>query len=258
MILLLAAVQIAGYHLVWSDEFNKPGRPDPSNWRFEHGFVRNQELQWYGDTNASVEGGSLVIKARREKVVNPRYIPGSADWRRNRQYAEYTSASLNTRGLHSWLYGRFEIRARISAKAGLWPAIWTLGDEKPWPSCGEVDLMEFYQNTILANTVYGSGRGVWNSVKTPYATFTSTDKEWDQKFHIWSMDWDETSVKLYLDGTVLNQTDTTKTINAGGFNPFRQPHFILLNLAIGSNGGDPSATAFPSKFEIDYVRVYQR
>jgi beta-glucanase (GH16 family) len=258
MILCLVALQVTGYRLVWSDEFDKSGRPDPANWRFELGFVRNQELQWYREENASVQEGHLVIEARREDVVNPRYSADSTDWRRSRQFAKYTSASLNTRGLHSWLYGRFEVRARISAKAGLWPAIWTLGIDKPWPSCGEVDLMEFYQGKILANTVYGSGGGLWNSVKTPYSQFTAKDSEWDQKFHTWIMDWDETSVKLFLDGKMLNQTDTTKTFNPDGFNPFRQPHFILLNLAIGSNGGDPSGTVFPSRYEIDYVRVYQR
>ncbi len=256
--ILLAAALLSAYRLVWSDEFDKPGPPDPTSWRFEQGFARNQELQWYQEANARVEDGKLVIEGRRERVPNPAYEPGSKDWRRNREFAEYTSSSLQTRGMHQWQYGRFEVRARISAKPGLWPAIWTLGVDKPWPACGEVDVMEFYRSTVLANTVYGANGGTWNSAKVPFAEFVAEDKKWDEKFHVWRMDWDEESIKLYLDGRLLNDTDTTKTVNPDGFNPFRQPHYILLNLAIGSNGGDPSATIFPRKYEIDYVRVYQR
>ncbi|CAN5725032.1 hypothetical protein BH11ARM2_BH11ARM2_22720 [soil metagenome] len=243
--------------LVWADEFRKPGRPDPANWTYERGFERNQELQWYQPENARVEGGKLVIEGRRERVRNPNYEAGSPDWRKNREFAEYTSACVKTMGLHSWQYGRFEVKARISARPGLWPAIWTLGVEHPWPQCGEVDILEHYDRSILANTVYGPGGGTWDSAKIPYEQIAGKDKDWDRKFHTWRMDWDASSIKLSLDGRLLNETDVTKTLNPDGVNPFHQPHYLLLNLAIGSNGGDPSATEFPTRYEIDYVRVYQ-
>ena len=249
---------LAAYRLVWSDEFSKPGRPDPANWRFEHGFVRNQELQWYQESNAWVEGGRLVVEGRRERVPNPAYEAGSKDWRKARETAEYTSACMETRGLHAWKYGRIEVRAKIAAKPGLWPAIWTLGVERPWPGNGEVDVLEYYQDSILANTVYGVGSGTWKTVRTPYAEFAANDKAWDQKFHVWRMDWDESTIRLSLDGRLHNATDLASTVNPDGFNPFRQPHFLLLNMAIGSNGGDPSATEFPARYEVDYIRVYQK
>ncbi|RYG32746.1 glycoside hydrolase family 16 protein [bacterium] len=244
--------------LVWADEFSKPGRPDPASWTFETGFSRNEELQWYQAANARVEGGNLVIEGRRERVPNPGYEAGSTDWRKKREFAEYTSACVKTMGLRTWQYGRFEIRAKIIAKPGLWPAIWTLGAERPWPLCGEIDIMEHYQNSLLANTVYSKDGGIWETAKIPLADITKGDPKWDQKFHVWRMDWDESSIKLSLDGRLLNETDTTNTRNPDGFNPFHQPHYILLNLAIGSTGGDPSGTEFPSRYEIDYVRVYQR
>jgi hypothetical protein len=37
---------ITGLMLVWNDEFNTDGKPDPVSWRYEKGFVRNHELQW--------------------------------------------------------------------------------------------------------------------------------------------------------------------------------------------------------------------
>ena len=70
-----------GYSLVWADEFNRAGEPDPTRWTYEHGFVRNQELQWYQPQNARQADGLLVIEARRERVANPRYEAGAGDWR---------------------------------------------------------------------------------------------------------------------------------------------------------------------------------
>jgi beta-glucanase (GH16 family) len=111
--------QYPGYELVWADEFNGTGAPDPKNWTFERGFVRNLESQWYRPNNARQADGFLTIEARRERVANPRFDRASSDWTRNRQFAEYTSASLMTRGLHSWQYGRFEMRGRIDTREGL-------------------------------------------------------------------------------------------------------------------------------------------
>lgn len=258
-ILTRSAVSIPqqDYRLVWADEFDKDGRPDSANWTYEHGFVRNKELQWYQPDNARVEKGLLVIEGRRERVENTKYEAGSDDWRKNRSHAEYTSACVKTMGLHSWQYGRFEVKARISARKGLWPAIWTLGVSKPWPSCGEVDILEYYADSILANTAYGTGGGVWNTGKFPYAD-VAKEKDWDTKFHVWRMDWDADWIRLYLDDRLMNETNVSNTTNPDGFNPFHQPHYLLLNLAIGSSGGDPAQVEFPTRYEIDYVRVYQK
>jgi beta-glucanase (GH16 family) len=252
---------LPGYELVWADEFNKDGPPDPANWTYEQGFVRNEEAQWYQPENAQCKDGFLVIEAKREKKENPQYREGSTRWQQSRQYAEYTSACLTTRRSHSWMYGRFEMRGRIDIRPGMWPAWWTLGIERGWPANGEIDIMEYYRGMLLANAAWTSAgrRGAqWNTVKTPIKDFN--DPDWSSKFHVWRMDWDPNTLKLYVDGRLLNTTDVTKTFLNGtdGFNPFRQPHYMLLNLAIGgTNGGDPSATEFPARFEVDYVRVYQ-
>lgn len=255
---LAVAQAPAGYRLAWSDEFDRDGRPDPTNWTYEHGFVRNKELQWYRPENARVEKGLLVIEGKRERVENPQYDAQSDDWRKNRSHAEYTAASLKSMGLREFQYGRFEIRAKIDAHPGLWPAIWTLGAKRGWPQCGEVDLLEYYDDSLLANTVYSTGQGIWDTGKFPLKEFTAKDPDWASKFHVWRMEWDERAIRLYVDERLLNETDITSTKNPDGFNPFHQPHYILLNLAIGSNGGDPSKTEFPTRYEVDYVRVYQK
>ncbi|MDO9340184.1 MAG: glycoside hydrolase family 16 protein, partial [Bacteroidales bacterium] len=137
--------KIQGMILVWNDEFNNNGKPDHASWIYEKGFVRNQELQWYKQENANCINGLLVIEGRREKVNNPNYVSGSTNWKSARELAEYTSASIQTRGLKQWQFGRFEIRARIDTACGSWPAIWTLGISGGWPSGGEIDIMEFYR-----------------------------------------------------------------------------------------------------------------
>jgi beta-glucanase (GH16 family) len=256
--------EIQDMKLVWNDEFNHTGKPNPEYWKYEKGFVRNEELQWYQEDNATCANGVLLIEGRREEISNPNFKAGSQSWRTSRETAHYTSSSINTRGLKKWQYGRFEIRARIDTTLGSWPAIWTLGTEKQWPSNGEIDIMEFYrvndQPTVLANAVWGTAKqyvGKWHTERIPYAHFLAKDADWHKKFHIWRMDWTKESIKLYLDDELLNTTLLSETVNPDGFNPFMQPHYLLLNLAIGGNGGNPDRSVFPIRYEVDYVRVYQ-
>lgn len=256
--------KIAGMKLIWNDEFNTNGKPNPQYWRYEKGFVRNQETQWYQPDNAICKDGVLLIEGRKEAIKNPNYEAGSSDWRKNREYSEYTSSSIQTRGLKQFQFGRVEVRARIDTAMGSWPAIWTLGVSKPWPSNGEIDMMEFYRvnnaPTILANTAWGTDtqyKAKWDDLKMPLTYFTANDKDWVKKFHIWRMDWDKDKINLYLDDELLNYTPLSETINADGSNGFLQEHYLLLNLAIGGiNGGKAVNTLI--KYEVDYVRVYQK
>ena len=205
-------------------------------------------MQWYQSENALCEKGHLILEGRREKKPNPDYEACSTDWKKSRKQIEYTSASVTTRGLHEWQYGRFEMRARIDAHPGMLPAFWTLGTVGQWPSNGEIDIMEYYKGTLLANVAWGTKRrwkAKWNSVKKPLTEFK--DPDWAKKSHVWRMDWDDQAIKLYVDGELLNSTQLKDTVNddAERRNPFKQKHYILLNLAVGGgNGGDPSKNRF--------------
>ena len=257
-----------GRRLVWSDEFNRDGQPDTIVWNYEQGFVRNHEAQWYQPQNAWQENGLLIIEARREHRPNPTYYAHSQHWGQQRPTIEYTSACLTTRGKREFRFGSLEVSARIPTSAGAWPAIWTLGSKMPWPSCGEVDLMEYYpiggEPHILANVAWGNDRpfnAVWNSKRIPLTHFTSQNPDWVQYFHTWRMDWDEVSIRLYLDGELLNEVPLSITLNGSigrHTNPFTESQYLLLNLALGGdNGGDIDDSAFPLRYEIDYVRIYE-
>lgn len=236
------------YCLVWSDEFNVNGAPNTANWRYEQGYVRNNEAQYYTNgrlENARVENGRLILEARRD------------GW----QGHEYTSASLVSWGKVVHRYGRFEMRAKIDARPGLWPAFWTLGESGEWPSNGEVDIMEYYNGKIHANVAWGTEtrwQANWDSQNKNVSDF---GPGWADQFHVWRMEWTPEYIHLYVDDVLMNTTNLSQTINGSISNirnPFHQGHYILLNHAIGGNsGGDPSNTTFPARYEIDYVRVYQ-
>ena len=256
-----------GYRLVWSDEFDVDGPPDPEKWNFgKEGFLRNNEVQWYQGENAVVRDGTLVIEARQERRPNPNYVAGSKSWKTNRRFIEYTSAQVTTRDQHAWTYGRFEIRAKVQARPGLWPAIWTVGSARPWPGCGEIDIMEYYRGKVLANAAWSKAGGNqwasrWDASKTPIADLPNPEG-WEDRFHVWLMDWDHDFIRIYLDGQLLNEVDLSQTFNETGdrANPFREPHHLLLNLALGGDNADHPAdtdTPFPAHFTVDYVRVYQ-
>jgi beta-glucanase (GH16 family) len=114
----------------------------------------------------------------------------------------------------------------------------------------------------LANACWGrdnhSWDAIWDGANLPLMHFLEKDHQWTEKFHIWKMEWTKDFINLYLDDELLNKINVSEVTYKSGFNPFRQPHYILLNLALGSNGGDPSNAGFPICYEVDYVRVFQK
>lgn len=266
-----------GYKLLWHDEFNGTGIPNPDMWRFEEGFQRNEEDQWYQSDNARMNKGALVFTAKEERVKNPNYNAGATGgnaWKQTREYAEYTSSCIVAKGDYAFKYGRIEVRAKIPVEQGAWPAIWSTGNWYEWPLGGEIDILEFYKEKIHANLCWGGSArwsGTWNSKNYPITQFTSADSEWANKYHIWRMDWDESYIRIYLDDFLLNETDLSTTVNKGdhgagdggyinpysnNFNGFGQ--LMMLNLAIGGVNGRPIQAKFPLEYCVDYVRVYQK
>lgn len=252
---------IYDYHLVWSDEFNSDGNPNENNWNYELGFIRNEEDQWYQKENAICKDGYLIIQAKKESKKNPSFKSFSDNnWRHNRDSIKITSSCLITKNKHSWQYGRFEMRAKIPTGTGIWPAFWTLGLSDNWPANGEIDIMEYYKGVILANIAWESdrrGNPVWDSETIGLNEFKNP--KWNEEFHIWRMDWVEDSIKLFVDNQLINKVDLTTTYNGtNNKNPFHQPHYLLVNLAVGGmNGGEITPESLPAKFVIDYIRVYQ-
>ena len=209
--------------LVWADEFNYKGLPDSSKWNYDIGGNGwgNNELQYYtaNDTlNAIVVEGVLKITARRQVKEN----------------RQYTSARLQTKNKASFKYGKIEVRAKLPAGRGTWPAIWMLGEnigKEGWPRCGEIDIMEHvgYDPNKIHSSV-----------------------------HTYSIEWTPDKIDFMVDGVIynhfINEHLTTKEW------PFDQPFYLILNLAVGGNWGGKKGvdeSVFPATLEVDYVRVFQ-
>jgi beta-glucanase (GH16 family) len=254
------------WKLVWSEEFSKDGLPDPAKWAYETGFLRNNELQYYTTNraeNARVEGGFLIIEARKEKFKNARFRPDAPErrWQQRREHADYTSASLTTLGRASWTYGRIEARAKVPSGRGTWPAFWTLGTnmrEVGWPACGEIDILEYVGHepgvvhanvhTRGFNHARGNGRGARLSV--PDA---------EKEFHVYAVEWTPEKLEFLVDD---RKYFTLKNDGTGVDSwPFDAPQYLILNLAIGGDWGAQKGVddaIFPQRYTVDYVRVYQR
>ena len=240
----------AGHVLVWSDDFDTDGLPDPARWDYDTDRNRlgwyNNELQYYARDraeNARVIGGRLQITARRENLA------AFGDWGGQR----YSSARLVTRGRASWTHGFFEIRAKLPCGQGTWPAIWMLGTGGTWPDDGEIDIMEQVGSapTRILGTIHtleSGGPGTGSATQVPDAC---------KAFHDYQLTWAPGEIQIGVDNRVYYRaTDSGRGLAAW---PFEAPQYLLLNLAIGGTlGGAVDDSIFPVTMEIDHVRVYQR
>ncbi|MEL6858674.1 MAG: glycoside hydrolase family 16 protein [Pseudomonadota bacterium] len=245
------------YNLVWSDEFSVDGLPDDAHWTYDKwrnpdGWW-NDEKQYYAGPrakNARVDNGHLIIEAHAEPTPIAQFPDTGGQ--------TYTSARLMTQDRASWTYGYFEVRAKLPCGRGLWPAIWTLPQNRnAWPDDGEIDIMEYvgWDTNRIHATVHTKDRNhiKGNQVSATYSTDTACGA-----FHTHSLLWTKDEILVAIDGTPYYHYQ--KTRNKYGEWPFDQAHYLILNLAIGGWGGlegiDPEA--FPARMEVDYVRIYQK
>jgi len=226
--------------LVWSDEFNTDGLPDPTKWGYDLGAGGwgNNESQYYTSRaeNAVVINGSLKITAKRENFSG----------------SNFTSARLLSKDKYSFKYGKVEVRAKLPVGGGTWPAIWMLGSDigtTGWPGCGEIDIMEHLGNDL--NRIYGTlhypGRsgGSANGASRVISNATT-------EFHVYSLEWSASLIKIFADDQLVHTVVNSSAI------PFNHNFFFILNVAMGGGFGGTIDPAFDqSSMEVDYIRVYQ-
>lgn len=268
MAVLACAAQVslaAEWNLVWSEEFDYSGLPDPAKWGYEQGWVRNNESQYYMKErleNARVEDGQLILEGRKERLPNPGYDPAAKEGSKSREFIEYTAASITTRDKASWLYGRIEVRAKLPQGKGMWPAVWMLGTnirEVGWPRCGEIDIMEYVGKE--PDAVHGTlhwGKSWQKPEKKSSGKKLDTPRPFDD-FHIYAVEWYPDRIDFYFDDKKYHTVTAQQVIETSGENPFDKPHYLLLNLALGGSwGGEIDDSVLPQKYVIDYVRVYEQ
>ena len=226
--------------LVWEDDFNTNGAPDAANWTYDlgDGGWGNGELQTYTDAaeNVKVEDGSLKITAKANGTGG------------------YTSARLKSQGLRKYTYGRIEVKAKLPAAQGTWPAIWMLGSNFPtvsWPYCGEIDIME--QKGDNKNITLGTVHW-YDTATNSNASFGETTAVVDAStdFHLYTVEWTDASIKIYLDDAPFYEFANNADL------PFNADFFLILNVAMGGTlGGTIDAGFTEDTMEIDYIKVFQ-
>lgn len=239
------------YELVWSDEFDVDGQPDPSKWGYDVGGSGwgNNELQYYteGD-NVTVQDGKLIIEARKE-TINSR---------------DFTSTRLVSRNKGDWRYGKFEISAKLPNTLGSWSAIWmlpTIRQYGDWPGSGEIDIMEYVVQTpdIIHGTVhtskYNHKIGTQQGFSKPLSDVTTT-------FNTYTVEWLPDQIRFYLNDEFVYRFMPSLYLSCPTSQhwPFDIPFHLIMNIAVGGDWGGARGIAeegWPTTMEVDYVRVYQ-
>ncbi len=236
-----------GYRLAWKEEFD--GNALSNDWKYEigtgNGGWGNNELQYYRSENTSVENGMLIITAKKENFSGQ----------------EYTSSRIITQGKRNFKYGRIDIRAVMPEGQGLWPALWMLGESIStvgWPRCGEIDIMEMIGGQPTNDrTAYGTVH--WDN-NGSYASFGKNyikpSGKLSESFHVYSIIWDEKTIKWYFDDILYNTIDTTPA----ALSEFQESFFFIVNVAVGGKwpGSPNESTKFPQRMAVDYIRIFQR
>lgn len=256
----ITATPIAGWTLIWSDEFNTNGLPNSKKWAYDTERNRvgwyNNELQYYSAgrlENSRVENGKLIISARQERLTSAADYGGQ----------NYTSARLITRGLASWTYGFWEIRAKLPCALGTWPAIWTLGTGGRWPDDGEIDIMEQKGTSnsekqevlgTIHTKAYNWSGGTLGVAKGGTLRLTNACTD----FNNYQMTWDADRISIGVNGSIYFEYLNPKNGDIAQW-PFSSSQYLLLNLAMGGVlGGAVNNAQLPAAMEVEYVRVYRR
>ena len=282
----LAPLEGAGWELVWADEFEGAAL-DRSKWTPEVSCWGggNAERQCYTDRpdNIAVEGGMLLLKARKERFTGPARPPEIAEYNNPNVTQSHTSGKVRTIGQHAWKYGRIEVRAKVPPGQGTWPAVWMMPEDNvygAWPRSGEIDILEAVNIGAKCKKCEG-GRGENRTISAlHFGNFAPRNKFVDHRnalpdlalpsddFHVYSVEWGEGLIRFLVDDrvhlTVTADQWSTAAPNAKGrpAAPFDQPFYVMANLAVGgrlseeNNAKGVAAETFPAQFAIDWIRVY--
>lgn len=227
--------------LSWDQEFN--GFGPLANWAHMTGGngFGDAELQWYSPGNASLDGrGNLVISGTKGGS-------GQVCWYGPCRYA---SAAIDTLGIFTQTYGRFEARIKLPGGAGIWPAFWLQGTTIATPGSyanGEIDIIEVNGKMpyLVKGYAHASNFKHWATLAISQPIY--------QQYHVFGVDWTPTGISWTFDGHVYSH------MNAFPRWPFSHPFYIILDLAIGGNwpGAPTSNTKFPARLLVDWVHVYR-
>jgi beta-glucanase (GH16 family) len=238
------------YVLEWQDVFDYEGLPNPNKWSYDVGARRwgNGETQYYTKgANVTVSPGLMTLVGKIEPYLD----------------SPYTSCRMTTYEKKHFQYGRIEVRAKVPANTGSWPAIWMLPvdfkeQKTSWPKCGEIDIMEHVTHLMDTHHVSLHTELYNHGIKTQ-RTYLEKRPGFTKEFHTFGMDWTKDYIEFFLDGVAYKRFYR----NEPGFDtsergwPFDKPYYLIINIAIGGTwGGHVNESEYPCYFPIEFVKYY--
>ncbi len=249
-----------GWVYTWGDEFNGT-KLDTKKWGYELGVIRNKGAsQAYTKEAVRVKDGKLIITSKAEETPCCTYKEGATDWIRSTKSQPFSSGSVTTKDTMLFEPGsRLEVRAKIPSVKGSWPAIWMIHHNgKPWPACGETDILEHisqHHNKCYSTFHWGHDGTAQHRTKGDAPVVPKLCEEWC----VYVLEWTEEEMVITVAGKETARLKLDSMTYADGSNPFRCPAHLILNTAIGGPGTwpeQPDASQYPCTYEIDYVRYY--
>lgn len=241
--------------MVFHDEFDYEGLPDSRYWGYEVGNVRNGEDQYYTDArleNVNVYDGIAHFTVREDEA----YLRSIGE-----NEKRFTSASIQSRNKVKFLYGRIDVRAKLSDVRGTWPAIWLMPNDDHygfWPRSGEIDIME-HVGYAPRNIHFAAHSERYNHMRGVQKNFVYEAPEAVGTFHTYALKWTPSKLTWLYDGQECHSLEREEKADWTSW-PFDSDFYLILNLAVGGGWGGQEGVdtgALPQRYEIDYVRVFQ-
>lgn len=243
---------LAGRLLVWHDEFDN-SQLDLNKWRYATHNSGGSEIQAYTfgrNENVRIEDNTLVLEAKKDNYVS------GYNW---------SSGRIDTCGLAGFKYGRIEAKLKYDVVSGAFPAFWTIGTCAYYPTGKDIHGIQYSKGTQWAQNgeldVF-EGRGT-NTTISQGGWYNQDDGKGNMsmefghkdgvdasQYHIYAIEWTETTITSYIDGV------ETGTKDISNITPWNRPHYLILNMAVGSTGGTPADNCTSMKMYVDWVRVY--
>ncbi|MFC1650269.1 family 16 glycosylhydrolase [Candidatus Latescibacterota bacterium] len=247
-----------GWILVWNDEFNEDGAPDPDKWDTPEFKRRNNDDGpdgWWRKENSYLDGdGNLVISVNKIENLND-----------DNDEFDYSSGAVRSIGKFEQRYGKFEIRCKLPSQPGWWVAFWLFSqsvghvDSTGVVSSGEdgteIDIMEGFGWTDgIQHALHWDGYGKYHKSTGKKTVFEGIRED----YHIYTLEWDENEYGFFVDGE-----ETWRTSDGG---VSKVPAYVKITGELSTQewavtekwANDPAGAKYPDYFLIDWVRVYKK
>lgn len=233
-----------GWRLVWEDDFNDSITFDPAAWtKIPRGTSDWNNYMSDFDSCYAVRDGNLILRG----LVNYRFPADSVP---------FLTGGVYTKDKVTFENGLIEIRAKLHAATGAWPAIWLLPQGEKWPDGGEIDIMERLNGDSIAYQTVHTHYTYTLGIKDPPQGATGVIDP--DGYNVYAVELSADSLTFFINGTHTFSYPRIETDQEGQY-PFNRPFYLLIDMQLGGSWvGEVDSTDLPVEMWVDWVRFYQK